>query len=57
MEAPNGYRTSEELDEMTLQDLFKEADTIGNKYQTPEEIREFEKKIQRLKEEIDQLSQ
>lgn len=45
------------LDDSTLEDLFLEADRIGNKYQTPEEIaafnREFSEIVNEISEEVD----
>jgi uncharacterized protein YfaT (DUF1175 family) len=41
------------LDELTLEDLFIEADRIGNKYQTRQEIEEFH---QKLSQEIEEIS-
>ena len=40
------------LDELTLEDLCLEADRIGNKYQTNEEIKEFNRKLSKELEEI-----
>lgn len=42
-----------ELDELTLEDLFIEADRIGNKYQTRQEREEFN---QKLSKEIEEFS-
>lgn len=42
-----------ELDKLTLEDLFIEADRIGNKYQTRQEIEEFN---QKLSKEIEEFS-
>jgi hypothetical protein len=35
-------REREELDDMSLESLFLEADRVGNKYQTAEEIAQFQ---------------
>jgi hypothetical protein len=43
----------DKLDELTLEDLFLEADRIGNKYQTSQEIEEFN---QKLSQEIGEIS-
>ena len=36
------YKTKYGLEDESLEDLFLEADRIGNKYQTPEEIETFQ---------------
>ncbi len=36
------YKAKYDLEEESLEDLFLEADRIGNKYQTPEEIAAFQ---------------
>jgi len=45
------------LEDSTLEDLFLEADRIGNQYQTPEEIaafnQEFSEIVNEISEEID----
>lgn len=45
------------LQDSTLEDLFLEADRIGNKYQTPEEVtafnQEFSEIVNEISEEID----
>ncbi len=36
------FKEQAELEDMTLEDLFLEADRIGNKYQTAEEVGKFQ---------------
>ena len=36
------YKAKYDLEDESLEDLFLEADRIGNKYQTPEEIASFQ---------------
>lgn len=43
------------LEEMDLEELFLEADRIGNKYQTPEERKEFEQQFSKEVSEIGDL--
>ncbi len=43
------------FDEMSLEDLFLEADRIGNKYLTSEEIQEFNQKLSQEVSEIGEL--
>jgi hypothetical protein len=43
------------IEEMDLEELFLEADRIGNKYQTPEERREFEQQFSKEVSEIGNL--
>jgi len=42
------------LKDLTLEDLFIEADRIGNKYQSPQEIQEFN---QQLAKEVNEVSE
>ena len=42
------------LEDLTLEDLFLEADRIGNKYQTSQEIQEFN---QQLAKEVNEVSE
>lgn len=46
-----------ELEDLTLEDLFLEADRVGNKYLTPQEIEEFNQKmfgeVSKISEEVD----
>jgi C-terminal processing protease CtpA/Prc len=55
------YQKIEELldrskyDEMSLEELFLEADRIGNKYLTPEEITEFNQQLSQEVQEIGEL--
>lgn len=41
------------LDEMSLSELFKEADRVGNPYQSDEEIRELQAELAKLATEIE----
>lgn len=54
----NLYQKIEELsksiEELTLEDLFLEADRIGNKYQSDQEIQEFN---QQLAKEVNEISE
>jgi hypothetical protein len=36
------FREQDELGDMSLESLFLEADRVGNKYQTPEEVEQFQ---------------
>lgn len=55
------YRKVEELldkfrfEDMSLEELFLEADRIGNKYLTPEEIKEFNQQLSQEVTEIGEL--
>jgi C-terminal processing protease CtpA/Prc len=55
------YRKVEELldksrfEDMSLEELFLEADRIGNKYLTPEEIKEFNQQLSKEVAEIGEL--
>lgn len=55
------YRKVEELldkfpfEDMSLEELFLEADRIGNKYLTPEEIEEFNQQLSQEVTEIGEL--
>lgn len=57
----NLYQKIEELldklpfEDMSLEELFLEADRIGNKYQTPEEKAEFNQKLAKEVAEIGEL--
>jgi hypothetical protein len=46
-----------ELEDLTLEDLFLEADRVGNKYLTAQEIEEFNQKmfteVSKISEEVD----
>ncbi|MBW4514075.1 MAG: hypothetical protein KME11_02480 [Timaviella obliquedivisa GSE-PSE-MK23-08B] len=42
------------LEDLTLEDLFLEADRIGNQYQSPQEIQEFN---QQLAKEVNEVSE
>ncbi|MBE9136363.1 hypothetical protein IQ254_03960 [Nodosilinea sp. LEGE 07088] len=50
----NDILTSPKPDDPTLEDLFLKADQIGQKYQTPDEIKAFE---QTLQVEVDAISE
>ncbi|MBD2081816.1 hypothetical protein H6G01_18250 [Leptolyngbya sp. FACHB-17] len=41
-----------EVEDSTLEDLFLEADRIGNKYQTPQEIAAFNQELSEIVNEI-----
>lgn len=55
------YHKVEELldkflwEDMSLEELFLEADRVGNKYLTPEEIKEFNQKLSKEVAEIGEL--
>jgi phospholipase/lecithinase/hemolysin len=44
-----------QLEDLTLEDLFLEADRIGNKYQTPAEIADFNQQLAQQVNEISEL--
>ncbi|BAY10754.1 hypothetical protein [Calothrix sp. NIES-2098] len=48
------FFTKQQLEDLTLEDLFLEADRIGNKYLTSQEITEFN---QRLAIEVNEISE
>ena len=45
-------RREEEIEDMSLEELFLEADRIGNKYQTDDERNEFNQKLAQVASEI-----
>lgn len=51
------FLLEDSIQDVSLEDLFINVDRIGNKYQTPEEIKEFQEKLaqinQGISEEID----
>lgn len=44
-----------EIEELSLEELFLEADRIGNKYLTPQEVEEFNQKMAQKTHEISEL--
>lgn len=44
-----------QIEELTLEELFLEADRIGNKYLTPQEVKEFNQKMTQTTNEISEL--
>jgi hypothetical protein len=49
------FQQQDELEKCSLEELFLEADRIGNKYQTATEIEEFQQAMAKEAEAIDQL--